>query len=61
MLVGLPISGIDLPEGCLVAIIRRGEEIIVPGGDTVLRESDRITIIGDPGPIGLVSEKYKGG
>ncbi len=39
---------IKFPSGCLVAIIQRGGEIIVPKGNTKIIEGDRITVIGDP-------------
>ena len=44
---GHALREIVLPEGCLVAIIHRGEETIVPRGSTVIRTGDRLTIIGD--------------
>jgi len=37
---------LSFPEGCLVALIRREGTTLVPRGDSVLRERDRLTIIG---------------
>ena len=39
---------IKFPDGCLVALLQRGGEIIVPRGNTKILEGDRITVIGDP-------------
>jgi basic amino acid/polyamine antiporter, APA family len=39
---------IDFPGDTLVAMVRRGDRTIVPDGDTLLREGDRLTVIGSP-------------
>ena len=36
---------ICLPRGCLVVAVNRGEEEIVPGGDTMLHGGDRLTVL----------------
>jgi amino acid transporter/mannitol/fructose-specific phosphotransferase system IIA component (Ntr-type) len=46
-LIGRRLADVSWPEGCLVALIRRGDRMIVPSGSTVLEEGDRITIIGE--------------
>ena len=51
VLVGLAIRDISFPEGCLVAIVRRREEVIVPRASTVLQEGDWLTVIGNPDGI----------
>lgn len=50
-LVGQQLRETDLPRGCLVALIRRGDQTIVPQGGTVVHEGDRMTIIGTPDGI----------
>jgi hypothetical protein len=50
-LIGKALRELQLPPGCLIALIRRYGETIVPRGRTVLREGDRLTIIGEP--VGL--------
>jgi NhaP-type Na+/H+ and K+/H+ antiporter len=50
-LVGLAIRDISFPEGCLVAIVRRRDEVIVPRASTVLQEGDWLTVIGNPDGI----------
>ncbi len=47
-LIGKPLSAINMPEGSLVALIRRGKQTIIPRGNTIIHEYDRITVIGDP-------------
>ncbi|GGI07994.1 amino acid permease [Egicoccus halophilus] len=39
---------LSFPGDTLVAMVWRGEHTIVPDGDTLLREGDRLTIIGSP-------------
>ncbi|HKJ49000.1 MAG TPA: PTS sugar transporter subunit IIA [Christiangramia sp.] len=47
-LIGKPLSAINMPEGSLVALIRRGDQTIIPRGSTIMHEYDRITVIGEP-------------
>lgn len=49
---------INFPSGCLVALLQRGGEIIVPKGNTQLLEGDRITVIGDPGSMKELNKLY---
>jgi trk system potassium uptake protein TrkA len=43
-LVGVPIREADLPDGVLVGAIVRGDEVIIPRGDTVVRANDLVVI-----------------
>ena len=45
-LIGKALRDIKLVEGCLVAVIRREGETIVPRGKTVIEEGDWLTMIG---------------
>jgi len=45
-LIGKALRDIKLAEGCLVAVIRREGETIVPRGETVIEEGDWLTMIG---------------
>jgi APA family basic amino acid/polyamine antiporter len=45
--IGKPIRDIKLPEACLVALIRRGDESLIPRGHTLLEEGDWLTILGE--------------
>jgi amino acid transporter/mannitol/fructose-specific phosphotransferase system IIA component (Ntr-type) len=57
-LLGQAIREISFPEGCLVAIVRRGDEVIVPRGSTVLHEGDRLTVIGTPSGIRHLHQRF---
>ncbi len=59
-LIGKALNELRLPEGSLVALIRRYGETLVPRGRTVLREGDRLTIIGAPAGLREVEAKYGG-
>jgi amino acid transporter/mannitol/fructose-specific phosphotransferase system IIA component (Ntr-type) len=58
-LIGRTLKEVQWPEGTLVALIRRGQEILVPGGDTVLRDGDRLSIVGDPPGIRQIRREYR--
>ncbi len=49
---------IKLPSDVLAAIIQRKDQIFTPRGDTVLRENDIVTIIGEPKGIKTLFNKY---
>ncbi len=57
-LIGLSLKHVKMPEGSLVALIRRYDETLVPRGRTVLREGDRLTIIGEPPGLSELAERY---
>jgi amino acid transporter/mannitol/fructose-specific phosphotransferase system IIA component (Ntr-type) len=57
-LIGHALSQLQLPPGCLVALIRRYGEMIVPQGRTVLRDGDRLTIIGAPAGLRQLLAQY---
>jgi len=58
-LIGHALNELRMPEGTLIALIRRYGETLVPRGRTVLREGDRLTIIGSPGSIRAVANQYQ--
>lgn len=43
-LVGVPLREADLPEGVLIGSIVRGDEVITPRGDTVVRSGDLVVL-----------------
>ncbi len=43
-LVGVPIREANLPDGVLVGAIVRGDEVILPRGDTIVRTNDLVVI-----------------
>ena len=58
-LIGKPLKDVRFPEGCLVAILRRSGQTIIPKGNTILGEGDRITIIGDPKGMSELKKRFK--
>ena len=46
-LIGRALIETEFPEGCLVAMLRRGGRMVIPRGNTVLQENDRLTILGN--------------
>ena len=60
-LAGQAVRDLKLPEGLLVALLNRGDETIVPSGQTVLMENDRLTILGLPDSIQELGRRVAGG
>lgn len=59
-LIGKALNELRLPEGSLVALIRRYGETVVPRGRTILREGDRLTIIGAPTGLREIQSQFGG-
>jgi amino acid transporter/mannitol/fructose-specific phosphotransferase system IIA component (Ntr-type) len=57
-LIGVAIRDMGKPDGCLVALLRRGRQTMVPGSGTLLQEGDRLTVIGEPRGIRQLGEEY---
>ena len=57
-LIGATLRDLKMPEGCLVALIRREGVIVVPRGATTLQEGDRLTIIGEPAGLETILKEY---
>lgn len=60
-LIGKALKDLALPRNSLVAIIRRGDDMIVPRGEATLQENDRIIIIGTPDALRSLRTKYVAG
>ncbi|MGW8266325.1 MAG: amino acid permease [Longimicrobiales bacterium] len=56
--IGRAIQEMDLPGGCLVALIRRNGSGLVPGGRSRIQEDDHLVLIGDPKPIANLAERF---
>ena len=56
--IGRAIYDLNLPGGCLITMIYREGQMVIPRGRTVLREGDRLTVIGYPDGIRLLYDKY---
>ncbi|MDE0898688.1 MAG: amino acid permease [Longimicrobiales bacterium] len=59
-LIGAEIKAIALPEGTLIAMIRREGEMIIPKGDTVLETGDRLTVLGRAEGISQLNLRFGG-
>jgi mannitol/fructose-specific phosphotransferase system IIA component (Ntr-type) len=57
-LIGLELRDISLPEGTLIAMLRRGDELVFPRGNTALQAGDRLTVIGRPEGVETLRERY---
>jgi trk system potassium uptake protein TrkA len=47
-IVGLPLALLHMPRGSLVGSIVRGDEVIIPHGDTVIEADDRVILFARP-------------
>ena len=56
-----PLSRCRLPAGVLVVGLRRGSDLLVARGDTVLKPGDRVTLMGPPGEVAAVREMLESG
>lgn len=43
-MVGVPLKTLQLPKGVLIGAIHRGSKVIIPNGNTVIREGDKVLI-----------------
>ena len=60
-LVQRPLRYINLPSGCLVLAIRRGEELLVPRGNTELLYGDRLTLFGSKKHLNNIRNWFENG
>lgn len=51
-----PIRALTLPKGVVLVTIRRGEELILPRGDTQLRAGDKVVAMGRSGDLASLSK-----
>ncbi len=58
-LAGREVREVRLPDGALIAMIRRGSEVVIPDGDTVLEVGDRLTMLGRPESIAALREQFR--
>jgi trk system potassium uptake protein TrkA len=56
---GLPLAELKIPEGSIVGVIVRGDEVIVPSGQDHLEALDHVIVFALPEAIGRV-ERYFG-
>lgn len=56
--VGRRIRDLHLPHNCLIAMIDRDGELIVPHGDTELQPGDRLTLVGSRGDVQKAAQMF---
>lgn len=56
--IGRPVKDLQLPRGCLIALIRRADEALIPQGDTELAANDRLTVIGEAKVVRQLYDRY---
>ena len=44
--------------GCLIAIVRRGTEALIPSGEMVLERGDRLVVIGEIDGIAELKQRF---
>ena len=59
-LIGLQLREVSLPDGTLIAMIRREDGLVIPRGDTTLLDGDRLTVIGRPEGVSALHDRYGG-
>lgn len=55
---GTTVSEIDLPRDCRVVCLYRGDEFILPAGDTKLRKSDEVVLITHQRSLTALTERW---
>lgn len=43
--VGVPLKDLNLPKSIIIAAIHRGQDVIIPTGETVIEENDRVIML----------------
>ncbi|HMP77615.1 MAG TPA: Trk system potassium transporter TrkA [Kiritimatiellia bacterium] len=55
-----PVRGLRIPAGVMIATVLRGDEILPPTGEQVLRVGDRLVLFTLPTAVGRVEDLFKG-
>lgn len=58
-MIGVPLAQLNLPDGVLIAAIHRGQQVIIPNGDTVIEWNDRVIILSLLSEIGDLEKLLK--
>jgi trk system potassium uptake protein TrkA len=57
-LIAAPLKDIDLPDGVVVGALVRGDDVILPRGDTVIKPNDRIVLFATPEAVKKVEKMF---
>lgn len=44
-IIGVPLKELELPDSIIIAAIHRGSQVIIPNGDTIIEEDDRVLML----------------
>lgn len=58
VMIGQSIRDLPIPSGCLITWLRRGKEVFIPHGTTIIEEHDKLTVIGEPADIHQFSQQF---
>jgi cell volume regulation protein A len=58
-ITGRPLVEIGLPAGTMIVLIEHDDEFVVPTGSTVLREADRLLVLGDEDAVSRVRQRLE--
>lgn len=50
-----------LPKEALISVVKRGDEIIIPDGNTILQAGDQVTVIGKAEDVEKVAKRFNVG
>lgn len=51
------IVNLGLPENSLIVLISRGQEIVVPNGNTLIEEGDTLLVLADKDALSKIRER----
>ena len=57
-LMGTPLREVNLPAGIIIGAVVRGDEVIIPHGDTVIQTKDRVIILAAAGQVKKVEKLF---
>ena len=57
--VGIPLRELDLPKSVIIAAIHRGNDVIIPDGNTIIKENDRVIMLGLISDISSIEKLLK--
>lgn len=55
-LVGAPLREVDVPDGIIIGAVVRGDEVLMPRGDTVIQRHDRVIIFAERDKVRTVEK-----
>lgn len=58
--VGQRIKDINVPKGCTLAMITRGDDLIPPRGETEILAGDLVTVVGKPDAVLKITRYLRG-